>query len=192
MDSKISVAFFGIAGIAAVVLVIAIILVLSYNGMVSGEQGVAEKWAQVETQYQRRVDLIPNIVNTVKGEANFEQSTLTKITELRSSWQNASTQTDKVNAANGIESELSRLLLVFENYPQLKATQGYQDLMVELEGTENRVAFARGEYNLAVKSYNTMIKSLPNNVLSGMFGFSEKAYFESEEGASNAPDVNFQ
>lgn len=189
MDSK------WLIGIALVVVVLALLLgawmIDAYNGLVSSEQNVKEKWAQVQTQYQRRVDLIPNFVNTVKGAANFEQSTLTRITELRSQWQNASSEEEKVVAANGIESEFSRLLLIVENYPELTATQNFRDLQVELEGTENRIQFARSQFNEAVTQYNLRVKRIPGSWVAGMYGFVEKDFFAAETGSDEAPVVDF-
>lgn len=186
MDNKI------LIGIGAIVLVVVIIFLAFfglYNSFVSLEQGVDAKWANVETQYQRRVDLIPNVVNTVKGVSGFEQETLTQLSELRTQWQ---TQPQaRIETANQIESALSKLLVVAENYPELKATQAYRDLIVELEGTENRIAFARTEFNDAVRNYNTSIKSFPGVIVAGMFGFSEKEFFEATLGAENPPIVDF-
>ncbi len=180
--------------IAAVIVLVVIVLayVGIYNGLIAGQQNVNEKWAQVETQYQRRVDLIPNVVNTVKGSSNFEQTTLMKIVELRSQWGVASTQQEKLSTANQIESELSRLLVVFENYPDIKSTEAYQDLITQLEGTENRVAFARGEYNIAVKQFNISIQSIPGVWFAPTMGLTAKSFFESKSGAENPVDVNFQ
>ncbi|HII38485.1 TPA: LemA family protein, partial [Candidatus Micrarchaeota archaeon] len=143
------------------------------------------------TQYQRRVDLIPNLVSTVKGVSGFEQETLTKLSELRTQWQTGGGVAAKVNAANEIEATISKLLVVAESYPELTATQAYRDLMVQLEGTENRIAFVRGEYNLAVRDYNTRIKTIPGSFVAGGAGFAEKPFFESKPGAENAPGVDF-
>ncbi len=174
--------------------IVLVVLVLSYfgiyNGLITAEQKVEGQWSLVEVQYQRRIDLIPNIIAVVNKEANFEQTTLTKLTELRSQWQNASNLQQKLETANEIESTISKLLVITENYPTLQATQAYQDLMVELEGTENRVAFARGEFNNSVKEYNTMIKVVPNNIVAGMSGLVAKEYFVAESGAENAPNVS--
>lgn len=174
--------------------IVLVILVLTYfgiyNGLVTAEQKVEGQWSLVEVQYQRRIDLIPNIIAVVNKEANFEQTTLTKLTELRSQWQSASTPQQKLETANEIETTISKLLVITENYPTLVATQAYQDLMIELEGTENRVAFARTEFNNSVKEYNTTIKVVPNNIVAGMSGFVEKEYFESKSGAENAPNVS--
>lgn len=194
MDSNLGQVKIGLLAIGIIVLVVLLVGLLfwfSYNGMVSADQTVQEKWAQVESQYQRRIDLIPNVVNTVKGTANFEQETLSELTRLRSQWQTAPSQSARIDTGNQIESTISKLLLITENYPQLTATQAYRDLIVELEGTENRVQFARGEFNVAVREYNTKIKSFPGNMVAGMFGFSEKKYFQSKAGADQAPTVDF-
>ena len=190
MDNKII--FGGIGAIVLIIILVVLMYIGMFNGLVSGEQTVSEKWSQVEVQYQRRVDLIPNVIATVKGEANFEQSTLTQLSELRSRWQTASNVNDKVETANQIESTLSKILVMAESYPTLQATQGYQTLIVELEGTENRVAFARGEFNIAVKNYNTMVKSIPSNIVASMNGFAVKEFFEAAEGADIVPVVDFE
>lgn len=183
-----------IIGVLAAIVIIAILVVLAYfglyNGLVSADQQVSQAWGDVQVQYQRRVDLIPNIVATVSAEANFEQSTLTELTALRSQWQTASSQQQQVETANQIESTISKLLLISENYPTLTATAAYQDLIVQLEGTENRVAFARSEYNSAIKEYNLKVTLVPSSIVAGMNAFTVKEYFESQTGAENAPDVN--
>ncbi|HLC92118.1 MAG TPA: LemA family protein [archaeon] len=178
-----------IGAVVVVLLLVGIWAGATFNNFVALEQNIEGKQADLEAQYQRRVDLIPNVVNTVKGVAGFEQETLTELTQLRSQWQ---TQPEaRIDTANQIESALSKLIIISENYPELQATQAYRDLIIELEGTENRVAFARTEYNNAVREYNTAIKKFPGNFISGMFGFSEKKYFEANTGAENAPTVDF-
>ncbi|MCD1275589.1 MAG: LemA family protein [Candidatus Nanogingivalaceae bacterium] len=184
--------------IGGVLLLIVMMIAGSYNGMVSSRESVNTAWSKVESQYQRRSDLIPNLVNTVKGAANFEQETLTKVIEARSK----ATQI-KVDANNPediarfqqaqsqVSSSLSRLLAVAENYPQLKATENFKDLQSQLEGTENRITVARNDFNDAARSYNTKIKSFPANLLAGMFGFKERPYFEADADAKKAPSVNF-
>lgn len=162
-----------------------------YNSLVTLQESVKNSWAQVETTYQRRMDLVPNLVSTVKGEANFEQSTLTAVTQARTQWMNAPDRTSKVEAAQGMESALSRLLVTVESYPTLKATQGYQDLMVQLEGTENRITVARRDYNDAVKAYNIGVRSFPRNLLAGFFSFGQEKPFESDAGSEKAPVVDF-
>ena|SRR3989338_1697884 len=179
-----------------IILGIAAVFVLwlwsGYNGLISGRESVTASWAQVETQYQRRVDLVPNLVSTVKGAADFEQETFTAITEARSRWQTAPSRNDRIAAAGEMESALSRLLVSVENYPQLQATQAFRDLMTQLEGTENRIGTARRDYNETVRSYNIRVKRFPSNILAGIFGFDEEQFFEAAEGAENAPTVDFE
>lgn len=163
----------------------------SYNKLIVLDSGVAEKWANVETQYQRRIDLIPNLVSTVKGYATHERELFTQITELRSQWASAKTVNDKISAAQGMDSAISRLLLVVENYPQLKANENFLSLQDELAGTENRVSVERTRYNEAVKSYNIAVQRIPTNIIAGMFGFEEKEMFEAQAGAEKAPIVVF-
>ncbi|MEK7563861.1 MAG: LemA family protein, partial [Patescibacteria group bacterium] len=163
-----------------------------YNGLVTAQESVVSSWAQVETQYQRRVDLVPNLVNTVKGAADFEQETFTAITEARSRWQTAPTRNDQIAAAGQMESALSRLLVSVENYPQLQATQAFRDLMTQLEGTENRIGTARRDYNESVRAYNVRVKRFPGNLLASAFGFDAEEFFEAVEGAENAPTVDFE
>lgn len=171
-----------------------------YNGMVSREEAIDSKWAQVENQYQRRSDLIPNIVETVKGSADFEQSTLEGVIEARSkatsiqlSAEDLSQENlDKFQAAQSqLSGALSRLMMVAEQYPQLQSTQAFRDLTVELEGTENRISVERKNFNDAVQEYNSFIRTFPNNLTAGMFGFSKRAYFKADEGAKEVPKVDF-
>lgn len=171
-----------------------------YNTMVELQEQIPASWAQVETQYQRRADLIPNLVNTVKGYAEHEQQTLTEVMEARA---NATRITiDPANitpealaqyqrAQTGLSSALGRLLAVAENYPNLKANENFLNLQAQLEGTENRIAVARTRFNEAVQPYNVYIKRFPNNLLSNMFGFEEKGYFTAAEGAEQVPTVQF-
>ena len=166
----------------------------AYNAFVTSAEDVTNAWNQIETQYQRRIDLIPNLVNTVKGESSFEQETLTAVTEARTQWLNASAsgnQAEQVTATKQLDSSLSRLLVTVESYPTLRATKGYEDLMVELEGTENRVAVARKNYNDTVRDFNVLVKRFPGNIVAKLFGFSPVEGFESEDGADQAPDVQF-
>jgi LemA protein len=165
-----------------------------YNSLVTERENVDTSWRQVETQYQRRFDLIPNLVSTVRGEANFEQETLTAVTNARTQWMNASqsgTRQEQVAATEQTESALARLLVTVESYPQLRATQGFENLMVQLEGTENRISTARRDYNEAVRIYNLLVKRFPGNIFAGLFGFSAEPGFQSTDGSENAPDVNF-
>lgn len=184
-----------------IILVVLVLWVISaYNGMVNKEQAANEAWANVESSYQRRMDLIPNLVNTVKGYANFEQQTLTQVIQARAS----ATQV-KVDASNltpdqiqhfqqaqsGLSSALGRLLAVAENYPDLKANQNFLDLQAQLEGTENRINVARNRFNETVRDYNTSIRRFPGNLMAGIFGFQAKGFFEAQEGAEKAPTVEF-
>ena len=172
-----------------------------YNSLVEEQQQVNQSWAQVENQYQRRADLIPNLVNTVKGAADFEQQTLTDVIEARSKASSIQVSADDLNnpqkvqqfqqAQQQLSGALSRLLVTVEKYPELKANQNFRDLQIQLEGTENRISTERQRFNESVQSYNTMVQRFPNNVFAGLFGFDQKAYFEADEGASEAPEVNF-
>ena len=174
----------------------------SYNGLVTSSQNVDAKWAQVQSQYQRRADLIPNLVQTVSGVANFEKSTLTEITEARASIGKvqittsqapaAAQELEKFEKAQGqLSSALSRLLVVAERYPDLKASTNFRDLQAQLEGTENRITVARQDFNEAVQRYNTMVKRFPTVVLAGLFGFQTKPYFQAVPGAETPPKVQF-
>jgi LemA protein len=173
---------------------IAVILVIwmwgSYNNFIVLNQNIENQWANVQTQYQRRIDLIPNLVNTAKGYMQFEKSLLEDITSLRSRWMSATTTEDKVNYGNALDSALGRLLLVYENYPDLKSNTVVAPLMDELAGTENRIAVERSRYNEMVKNYNTAIKMFPSNILANMFGFKERAYFQAAPGSEIVPIVN--
>ena len=171
-----------------------------YNGMVTMQESVTSQWGNVETAYQRRADLIPNFVNTVKGAANFEQTTLTQVIEARAKATSVNIDPTKMTAENmqqfqqaqgQLSSALSRLMVVVEQYPELKATQNFRDLQVELEGTENRISVERRKFNEVAQVYNTNIRRFPQNFLAGMFGFQAKPYFEATEGAEKAPEVKF-
>ena len=173
----------------------------SYNSLVTSEEGVNEAWGQVNTTYQRRADLIPNLVNTVRGAANFEEQTLTAVIEARSRATSINLTADALNdpqalrnfeeAQGALRSSLSRLLVVAENYPQLQATQAFRDLQVQLEGTENRISTERNRFNTVVRGYNTQIRRFPSSLMARLLGFSTKAYFEAAEGAEQAPTVQF-
>jgi LemA protein len=172
----------------------------SYNGMVSKDENVKAKWGAVESQYQRRSDLIPNLVATVKGAANFEKSTLVEVTDARAratSIQVDPTKLDpasiqKYQAAQGqLSTALGRLLVASENYPDLKSNSNFTNLQASLEGTENRINVARLDYNSAVQEYNTSIRSFPAVITARLFGFNEKGSFEAEAGAERAPKVSF-
>ena len=189
-----------VAFLALVVLGVVLWGIKVNNGMVTMNEGVTSQWANVETVYQRRSDLIPNFVNTVKGAANFEQTTLTQVIEARSKATSVTIDPTKMTAENmqqfqqaqgQVSSALSRLMVVVEQYPQLKATQNFRDLQVELEGTENRISVERRKFNDVARGYNTYIKRFPQNFIAGMFGFQAKPYFDAVEGAEKAPEVKF-
>ena len=174
----------------------------SYNRLVTLDQNANKKWADVQSVYQRRADLIPNLVNTVQGAANFEKSTLTEVTNARASVGRVqldpnkapedAAQLQKFQQAQGqLSNALSRLLVVSENYPQLRATAAFQNLQAQLEGTENRISVERNNYNAAVQDLNTALERFPTNMLNKMFGFKPRAFFQSEAGAEKAPTVNF-
>lgn len=176
------------------------LLPLINNKLVSKEEGVNSQWANVENVYQRRLDLIPNLVNTVKGVANFEKETLTAVVEARA--KATSVQINPKNldegslqkfqdAQNGVSAALGRLMVVMERYPELKATQNFSELQAQLEGTENRISVERKKFNEAAQDYNTYLRSFPNIIIARMFGFQQKAYFKAVEGADKAPTVQF-
>ena len=183
--------------------VIAIVLlwgVWGYNGLVNDSENVDNNWANVETQYQRRADLIPNLVNTVKGYATHEKETLEGVMKARS--EATQTKVDPTNltpqklaeyqkAQAGISQALGRLMVIQERYPDLKANQNFQELQAQLEGTENRINVARKDFNDAAKKYNVSIRSFPKNILAKMFGFEKKVYFEAQSGAEKAPEGKF-
>ena len=191
--------------IILIVVVLVILLLFSwgsrsYNNLVTKSQVVEQQWAQVENVYQRRSDLIPNLVNTVKGVANFEQKTLTAVIEARA--KATSVQINPKNldeaslqrfqsAQDNVSSSLARLMVVVENYPQLKATQNFSELQAQLEGTENRITVERMKLNEVVQDYNIQLKRFPTNIFASMFGFSQKAYFKAVQGAEKAPQVQF-
>lgn len=171
-----------------------------YNGMVERQENVNAKWGQVQNVYQRRADLIPNLVNTVKGAANFEQQTLTAVIEARAKATQVNLRADELTPENlakfqqaqgSLSQALGKLMVLTENYPNLKANQNFMDLQAQLEGTENRITVERMAFNDAVKDYNTYIKSFPNNLLAGTFGFAAKGYFEADAAAQKAPEVKF-
>lgn len=162
-----------------------------YNGMVSSRENVDSQWSQVENQLQRRSDLVPNLVNTVKGYASHEKEVFQSVSDARAKMAGAQTVGDKLAANNELNGALSRLLAVAENYPQLKADQNFRQLQDELSGTENRIAVARRDYNDAVQTYNTKIKSLPYSLFAGALGFTARDYFKVEETAKAVPKVQF-
>ncbi|MDP2339107.1 MAG: LemA family protein [Bacteroidota bacterium] len=172
----------------------------SYNSMVNMQEGVTAQWSQVENVYQRRSDLIPNLVSTVKGYANFEKETLTQVIEARAKATSVNINPEKLDAQSlqnfqqaqsGLSSALGRLMVVVEKYPDLKANQSFLDLQAQLEGTENRITVERKKFNESAQSYNSYIRNFPKNIYAGIFGFEKKAYFEAEKGAEKAPQVQF-
>lgn len=174
----------------------------SYNRLITLEQAVNKKWADVQSVYQRRADLIPNLVSTVSGAANFEKSTLTEVTAARASVGQVkldpnkaptdAAELEKFQQAQGqLSTALSRLLLVTENYPQLRATEAFQNLQAQLEGTENRISVERNNFNAAVQEYNTTLSKFPTNMLNKMFGFQPRPYFTAQPEAEKAPQVKF-
>jgi len=190
----------------SVIITIALIVLLallgssSYNSMVDKQEGVTKAWSNVENQYQRRSDLIPNLVNTVKGYATHEKSTLEGVVAARSKATQITIDPDKLTpeklqayqkAQGDVTTALGKLLAITENYPDLKANQNFLELQAQLEGTENRIAVERGRFNELAKEYNAFIRKLPRNIVAGMFGFEKKPYFEAEAGAEKAPKVEF-
>jgi len=171
-----------------------------YNGLVTQDESVKKSWNNVQSEYQRRTDLIPNLVNTVKGAANFEQQTLTQLMEARAKATSVNVNADNLTpeklaefqqAQAQISSGIGRLLAVVENYPDLKANQNFRDLQAQLEGTENRIKVARNDFNAAVQDYNVKVRSFPMNLFAGMFGFKAKEGFKADPGSEKAPDVKF-
>lgn len=163
----------------------------TYNSLVGASQNVDGQWANVNSVYQRRADLIPNLVSSVKGYMKYEGATLTAVTEARSAWAKAGTVDEKIAAGSTMDSAISRLLVTMEAYPQLKANEGTNKLMDELAGTENRISVERMRYNDLVKGYNVQTKMFPSNIIAGMFGFKEKTFFQAAEGSDKAPKVSF-
>src|SRR5256714_13018672 len=196
----------GCGGVLVILLVIVFVIGLffwgTYNRLVGLQQGVDTQWAQVQTVYQRRADLIPNLVNTVQGAANFEKSTLTDITNARASVGRVqldpskaptdAKQLEEFQAAQGqLSNALSRLLVVVERYPELKANQNFLTLQAQLEGTENRIAVERNKFNEVVQGYNTQVRSFPTNLIAGMLGFPPRPFFTAQAGAEKPPPVQF-
>lgn len=178
-----------IGAVAVVVLVLVYGLVV-YNNLVTARENINSQWAQVETQYQRRFDLIPNLVESVKGIMKQETAVFGAIAEARTRYAGAQSVNDKAKAATEVESAFGRLLAVMENYPQLKSAENVQTLMIQLEGTENRISVERNRFNDRVREFNVMIRRFPSNVIAGMFNFSERAYFEAApEAKNNVPKV---
>ena len=186
--------------VVALVAIIALWAMSAYNKLVVADESVTTEWANVESQYQRRADLIPNLVSTVKGYAAHEQETLDAVVSARAKATQMTVDAkdltpeklQEFQAAQGeVGAALGRLLMITENYPDLKANQNFMALQEQLEGTENRIQVARQKFNLTAKTYNTSIRRFPTNILAGMFGFESKAYFEAEAGADKAPKVEF-
>lgn len=190
-------------GLWIVIAIVAVLIIWGmsfYNNMVTKDEEVKTAWSQVENQYQRRLDLIPNLVNTVKGYATHEKSTLEGVVNARAKASQTMINAGDLTEANlkqfqaaqsELSSALSRLLVVVERYPDLKANQNFSELQAQLEGTENRIAVERKRFNETAQGYNTYIRRFPNNIFSGMFGFTPKAYFTADEGANKAPKVEF-
>jgi LemA protein len=188
-------------------IIVVIVLVLlgffgcsKYNGLVDKDEVVQKAWGNVETQYQRRADLIDNLVSTVKGSANFEQETLTKVIEARSKATSVQVNANDLTpekieqfqqAQGELSGALSRLLVSVEKYPELRTTEQFQTLMAQLEGTENRIAVSRNDFNTAVNTYNSSVRSFPTNLVAGLGGFKQKGYFKAAEGSEKAPKVQF-
>src|SRR4030081_2036790 len=196
----------GCGGLVVILLFAGVLVALffggTYNRLVKLQQTVDQSWAQVQNVYQRRADLIPNLVNTVQGAANFEKSTLTEVTNARASVGRVQLDPNKAptdaaqlqqfqEAQGQLSNALSRLLVVSERYPELRATRNFQELQAQLEGTENRIAVERNNFNTAVQNYNTALRRFPTNMVGGMFGFLQKAFFAAQQGAEKAPTVNF-
>ena len=178
--------------LGAILVIIALTLIPSYNNFVNREEDIDQAYAQIETQLQRRQDLIPNLVNTVKGYASQEKEVIQSVSDARSKLAGATTVEEQAEADAEVSSALSRLLVVVENYPDLKSNQNFQQLADELAGTENRLAVARKDYNDAVSSYNRSVKRFPGRVTASLFGFDERDYFKASEGAEEAPIVDFE
>lgn len=189
-----------VGGIFLIYLILRALLISPYNKMVGMEEGSVQQWANVESAYQRRADLIPNLVNTVKGYAAHESEVLEAVTRARASSTGITLDPKNLDATSirkfqeaqdAMSTSLSRLLVTVEKYPDLKANQNFLELQSQLEGTENRINIERGKFNEAVKAFNTFIRTFPNNLVAGFFNFHEKAYFESSKGSEIAPEVKF-
>ncbi|MDI9544475.1 MAG: LemA family protein [Bacteroidales bacterium] len=186
--------------ILIIVVLIGLWLIRIYNSLVTADENVSTAWSQVENVYQRRLDLIPNLVNTVQGAADFERNTLNEVIQARAAASSINLDAANLNEANlaafqqaqdGLGQALSRLMVVVERYPELKANQNFRDLQSQLEGTENRIAVERNRFNEAVRIYNTSIRRFPKNLIAGIFGFEARAYFQAEDNAQKAPQVQF-
>jgi LemA protein len=188
----------------ALIVIVALVLVLggcgcsSYNNLVKSDQGVKNSWSNVQTNYQRRTDLYNSVVKTIQGSADFEKSTLREVLEARSKATSVQVNLDNPQsleqyqqAQNQLQGAFGRLIAVAEAYPDLKTTKAFQDFQTQIEGTENRINIARQDFNKTVNDYNLQVKTFPNNIFAGIFGFHEKAYFQSNPGTENPPDINF-
>ncbi|GKX65232.1 LemA family protein [Inconstantimicrobium mannanitabidum] len=180
-----------LAGIVLVIFLLGVVIVNKYNSLVRLEENVNTASSNIDTKLQRRNDLIPNVVNTVKGYAKQEKGVIDSVTNARTKLAGASTTEDKVKADSELSSAISKLLVVVENYPDLKSSQNFRDLTVELEGAENRIAIARKDYNAAANDYNVKRRTFPTNIVANIFGFKEKALYKASEGAQNVPSVDF-
>lgn len=181
-------------GLVAVLILAGFWVSTTHNSLVGMEESIDEAWGQVQVQYQRRYDLIPNLVETVKGVANFEKETYQAVTEARSAWAGSMKTNDRsaqIEATQNVESALARLLVTVENYPNLKAQVNFSTLQAQIEGTENRVSVARKDYNERITPFNTKVRRFPTLLIAGMLGFDELDFFGSDEGADKAPAVNF-
>lgn len=190
----------GLIAVIAIAIILGFVGCGKYNGLVKQDESVKESWSKVQSQYQRRGDLIPNLVNTVKGAADFEKSTLTAVIEARAKATSTTINADQLtpeniqkfqSAQDQLGGALSRLLVSVEQYPQLKANQNFLELQAQLEGTENRITVARNDFNTVVKGYNQEVRTFPTNLFAGVFGFSQKGYFEASEASQNSPTVQF-
>lgn len=186
-----------------IIIVIALVFVggcgcSKYNGLVTGDQQVKQSWSNVETNYQRRTDLYNSVIKTIQGSANFEKSTLKEVIDARSRATSVNVNLDNPQslqqyqeAQASLQGAFGRLMAVAEAYPDLKTTQAFRDFQTQIEGTENRINVARRDYNASVNNYNLMVRTFPNNLYAGIFGFHEKAYYQAEPGSEKAPDINF-
>lgn len=191
-------------GTLALIVILALVLVLggcgctSYNNLVRGDQSVKSSWSNVETNYQRRTDLYNSVVKTIQGSAAFEKSTLNEVIQARANATRVQVNLDNPQslqqfeqAQNQLQGAFGRLLAVAENYPDLKTTQAFRDFQTQIEGTENRINIARQDFNTAVQNYNLQVRTFPNNIFAGIFGFHEKAYFQANPGSENPPNIQF-
>jgi LemA protein len=189
MKKKLSVGIIALIVVGAILLMTVMWVAISYNGLVRSDETVSEKWANVQSAYQRRADLIPNLVSTVKQYTNYEGNVLTEITAARASVGAAKNPAELGAAGAQLDSALARLLVVVENYPNLKANENYLSLQDELAGTENRIKTERDIFNTATKNFNIKVRGFPSNIIANVFGFSQKDMFAANEGSENAPVV---